>query len=69
MAALAQPFQRLAGRSERLGQHVPRLDLAGEDEPVGGVVVHDEHALALQQGLHLVQVDARAAPVRPWRGS
>ena len=65
--ALAHPVQRLAAaRRWRSGRICQAFDLAGEDAPVGGVVVHDEHTLALEQGLHFVQVGAGRArpPVR-----
>ena len=47
-----------AGEPVARGQHAPGVEVRGEDAPVGGVVVHDEHALAAERRLHAAQVAA-----------
>ena len=49
----AQCFERRFGRTR---QHAPLGGLQREHAPVGRVVVDDEHALALQLGLHADEI-------------
>ena len=52
------PRERLEGRSGGPRPHPPGVEVRGEDAPVGGVVVHHEHALAAKRRLHAAQVAA-----------
>ena len=67
--ASAQPRQRLEGRLGVLRHHVPRLKLKRQDAAVGGVVVDDQDALALQEWLTVVQVGAGRSRARSLRES
>ena len=49
-----------AGDSVSRGSHAPLRRLQREDAPVGGVVVDDQHALALQRRLRADEVAPRA---------
>jgi hypothetical protein len=44
LGRLPQRLQRFAGRGDRHGLHAPVAKHLSQDQPIGGVVVDDEHA-------------------------
>jgi len=53
-----EPPQCFHGQSGCARVHLPQLCLAGQDAPVGGIVVHNQHALVPEYRLSVFQIGA-----------